>query len=507
MGRSKRNRSPKPSFKSADGLLTPKAWGSGYDAANRSTRRGRIDWSTLETSDELPKWAREDLLRSGRWLKANVGFIKGLIKNSAMFIGWLTPHAQSTDIAWNKLRDKSFLARNKAKIVFDNAGKFNFRTAQTMMVERALGDGDILCVLTETPSGGARLAFYEAHQLANPKDADAKVWRDGVRINKAGNHIAYGVKDGDTVKIIEARDAFLFGKFDSVGHVRPHPPLAHAITNMVDVTETRGFLKLALKNSSLMGIVEEMDGGSNPNRAIGGMDTVALPGKPSTITTSDDTVVKTAQVFDGGQVQQTRPGSKYRILADERPHPNHVAYEEVIIRDIALGWGLPFEVVYSMYKLTGPGVRFVMAVAEKWIEQWQGELHDFVHRYWVYDTAKEIKAGRLPQCEDPDWMQKVKCTTRRSMTIDRGKEGKQRLDELSSGAATLADWCEETSGDDWRDHVDQVTEEHDYKVKACAAKGYTLDEVFKPRQGTATIDTEPKDATDPDESPDPPDDY
>jgi hypothetical protein len=489
MARKKRKNSKPPSFKQSGTIpAMPQSWGSGYDAANESMSRGKINWSALETSQELGSWDRTELLRSSRWLKANVGFIKGLIKNSAMFIGWLTPHAQTSDIEWNKARDKSFAAKNKSKIVFDSSGKFNFRTAQTMMVQRALGDADILIVLTETPSGGARVAFYEAHQLANPDDADSEIWKDGVRVDKQGAHVAYGVRSGDTVKIIFARDCILFGRFESVGHVRAHPPLAHAITNMVDVTETRGFLKLALKNSSLLGLVEEMDAGGNPNRAVGGMETVALPGRASTKKLSEESTIKTAEVFAGGQIPQTRPGSKYKVLTDSRPHPNHVAYEEVIIRDIALGWGLPFEVVYSMYKLSGPGVRFVMAVAEKWIEEWQAELHDFVHRYWVYDTAKEIQAGRLLECTDEDWMQKMKTTKRRSMTIDRGKEGKQRLDELTSGNGTLADWCEETSGDDWRDHVEQVVTEHAYKDEVCREHGYTVDQVFKPRQGTASID-------------------
>lgn len=478
--------------------LLPQSWGfgSGYDAANSSTRRGQINWSTLETSEELGEWDRAELLGASRWLKANVGLIKGLVKNSAMFIGWKTAHAQTTDTEWNKDRDKSFQARNKSKIVFDSAGKFNIRTGQKMMVERALGDADILVVFTETPSGGARCAFYEAHQLKNPKTKN-KRWKEGVLVSKTGAHLAYGVKDGDKVKVISARDAYLFGAFESIGHVRPHLPLSHAITNAVDITETRGYLKLALKNSSLFGVVEELDSGANPARgSVGGVATTPLPGAPATKQVEEDKKIKTAEVWDGAQAPELRPGSKLKTISDERPHQNHMDFDEVVIRDIALGWGLPFEVVYSMYKLTGPGVRFVMAVAEKWIEQWQEELDNFVHRYWVYDTAKEIKAGRLREPDDPDWMQNLKLTKRRSMTIDRGKEGKQRLDEIASGAGTLADWCEEVAGDDWRDHLDQVGEEFAYKKATAEKHGATMAEMFPPRQGAAKVETDSDDEPD-----------
>jgi len=212
-----------------------------------------------------------------------------------------------------------------------------------------------------------------------------------------------------------------------------------------------------------------------------------LPGR---LVTKDDgeNKIKTAEVFDGGQIPETRPGEKLTVLTDGRPHPNMMTFEEALLRDICHGWGLPYEVALSMIKLTGPAVRFVMSFAEQWIEDRQEQLDEFDRRFWVFDTACEIESGRLEAPSDPAWMQKLKLTKRRSLTIDRGKEGKQRLDELESGAGTLADFCEENTGEDWRDHVDQVVAEHKYKVKKCEESGFSLAQVFRPRQGTATVD-------------------
>jgi len=445
------------------------------------------------------------LIRDGRWLKANSGAIRGLIKNSAMLVGWKTTHAQTRDVEWNKERDRTFKARNKARLIFDNAGKFTFKTAQRMLLERSFEDGDILVVFTETPSGGARCAFYEAHQLSNPDGADASIWKEGVKINKAGAHLAYGVKSGDSVKVIDAQDAFLFGNFDSVGHVRPHPPLGYAINHAKDISETRGFLKLAIKNSSLFGVISEQAAGSNPNRIVGGMEaSVTMPGRASTRDdgTGTDRKIKTSEVFDGGVIPETRPGEKLSIVHDARPHPNQLSFEENLVDEIATGWGLAKEVVMILVKrLTGPGVRFVMSMASQWIEDKQEQLDEFCHRYWVYDTAKEIKSGRLRECTDDDWMQKLKLTKRRSLTIDRGKEGKQRLDEIDSGTATLADWSEETTGDDWRDLVDQVVAEHKYKVEASRVAGYKYTEVFRPRQGAASPEVEESEPPEPNQDP------
>jgi capsid protein len=462
-----------------------------HDAARASTRRGAIQWSTLDTKDEVTSYSRSKLIRSSRWLFANVGFVKGLVKNSAMLVGWKTAHAQTDDAEWNKERDRRFQNKNTTRNTFDVSSKFDYKTAQRMLLTRSFIDGDILVVFSKTETGAGRCAFYESHQLATPDGADPDQWDEGVRVNKQGKHLAYGIKSGSTVKVIPASSCLLFGNFDSVGHTRPHPPLSHAITHSLDITETRGFLKLGIKNSSLFGVVSEQSSGANPNRTVGGMEAaIPLPGKASTKEIGNGQKIKTAEVFDGGQIPETRPGEKLTVLTDGRPHPNQMAFEETLQRDVAQGWGLPYEVALSMVKLTGPAVRFVMAYAEQWIEDRQFQLDEFCRRFWVFDTACEIEAGRLPQPSDPNWMEKLKLTKRRSLTIDRGREGKQRLDELESGASTLADFCEENSGDDWRDHVDQIIEEHAYKVERCQSQGFTVAEVFKPRQGTAVVATE-----------------
>jgi hypothetical protein len=368
-----------------------------------------------------------------------------------------------------------------------------------MLLERSFTDGDILIVFAKTATGAARCAFYEAHQLANPENADPEKWREGVKIDSQGRHLAYGVRSGDKVRVIPASSALLFGQWESVGHVRPHPPLAHAITHTLDITETRGFLKLGLKNSSLLGIVSEKTAGGPP-RTVDGMTTAISMGRTVEKDDGNGGRIKTSEVFDGGQIPDTAPGEKLSVLTDGRPHPNALAFEDVLIRDIAQGFGLPESVVLSIIKLNGPGVRFAMEVADQWIKDRLDQLDEFCLRYWVFDTACEIEAGRLPECDDPYWMQKLKLTKRKSLTIDRGREGKQRLEEAATGFKTLEDWCEEETGDDWRDHVDQVIEEHAYKVNQCEAAGFRLADVFSPRQGAAVVSTE--EPPDPENSPD-----
>lgn len=483
----------------------PQSFGN-FDGANRSMRRGKIWWSTLDTRDELDSFSREELLRRCRWLKTNVGFYKGFIKNGAMLVGWMTPQARTADEEWNKAADLNFKHRAMAKTVFDVGGKFNFKTAQKMLMQKVLCDGDILPVLTESGNKGAAVAFYESHQLRNPKGAKKELWRDGVRTNPAtGRHLAYGLSDGKKVKVIGARDACYFGVFESPGNGRAHPPLAHGVTHAVDVTEVRADTKHGIKNAALMGIVSEMDSGNQRPRSRDGMEVTVPMGVHAAADVSSGSgggeakKMKTEEVLAGGQVVSGTAGEKFKVLTDGRPHPNQMEFIRELIHDIAHGYGLPPEAVGHMSKLTAPGLRFVLEVAKRWIEEWQLELVGWCHRYWVYHMAKEIKAGRLEQPKDENWMLGVEWTPRRSLTIDRGHDGKQRLDEIEGGHGTWADWFSDVDGSDWRVKVRQRVGEVAYAHQVCEELGVDYADVFRPRQGAAAPAMEEKQARDEDD--------
>lgn len=460
---------------------------SGYDGANRSIRRGRVHWQSLETRLELDSFSRDELLRRCRWLRANVGLVKGLVKNGSMLVGWMIPQARTTDEEWNPLADQNFKARAMSKSVFDAGGKFNFKTAQRMVLQRALCDGDLLTLFSETESKGARVAFYEAHQLRNPERSDKTKWNDGILTDGAGRHLAYGLGRGKNVQTYSARDACYFGWFESPGHNRAHPPLSHAVNHAVDITEVWADTKHGIKNSARFGVVSEFAAGAKNSRTLNGM-TAAIPGGiAGTAETADGKKVKTEEIWGGGQMPVGEPGESFKILTDGRPHPNQGMFIDDLVRDISMGYGLPPEVIHKMAKLTGPGVRFVMEFAGRWIEDWQLELVDWCQRYWVYHMAKEIKAGRLPVPNDDNWMLGVSWTPRRSLTIDRGKDGKQRLDEIDAGAGTLADWYSDVDGEDWRAKVKQRIAEVKFASDECAKSGMAYTDVFRVRQGAAAV--------------------
>jgi capsid protein len=482
----KRKRSPQghPATHQAPAASQPIALFSGYDGANWSEARGDVWWPTLDARLELDSFSREELLRRIHWLKANFGFIRGLIRNSADLIGWQTPQSQSGDPEWQDESEEYFRDCTGEAAAFDVAGKFDFDDAQPMLMRESLTNGDMLTVLTKWPDGSPRVAFYGTSQLENPPDCGPS-WRGGIQFTSSGRHMAYGIRDSLTgkVAVIPAGSCIYFGEFDSPGEDRPVPPLAHGVNHAHDITEVFAFTKQGIKSASLLGAVREQKENAKPRAKQG------LTGTSRVVKDANGNRFKVADVWSGAQIPELDPGETIKLLHDERPSQNVMDFIRTLIRDIAIGWGLPPEVVWEMLRMTGPGVRFVMDVADRWIKCRQKRHKSWGKRVWRYVIACGIQNGdlRMPKKDPKTGREKwwaVSFTSQRNLTIDRGQVSRAKLDELSAGVSTLSDW-EEMDGRDWKDRGKQRIREVAWLKAECAEAGLTYAEVFPPRQGAA----------------------
>ncbi len=506
--RTKKNRRLRQRSASAELLPSgqPKAYGFGgnYAGAQWSTDRGQVQWNTIDTRDELNNFERGELLRRIHWLKGHFGFALGLVNNSADLVGWHVPQAQSGDEDWDDAAEAAFQFCAGEEAAFDVSGKFDFETAQPMLMRAAFTDAHIFTVMTKWEgTGAARFAFYEASQLRNPENA-GKEWRDGIKVSKTGRHLAYGFHDpeSDTVVQIPASSVIYFGEFDNARQDAPVPKLAHAVLNSIDIMEIWGFQKKTVKISSLSGAVIERDMGAQP--ALGRRGIV---GATASVTTAAGEKFQQESVWDGGQINRLDPGEKMKILADNRPSPEQRQLILDLKRDISYGWGLPLEVVDAISELTGPGIRFVLDVAGNWIDCRRQRQKKWLRKVWRYVIACEIAAGRLglPKTKDgkkgKTW--NVSFTGRRLLTIDRGKESACRLNEIEAGVGTWAQW-EQLDGMDWKDRLKQRVREIRASLTECGITDPSPEQIyaaaFPPRQGSAA----PAAAADPNATDTPP---
>ena len=67
-------------------VLVPKAWGSPYESANWSPRRGHVPGaSPTDARNELTSGVRAELVRKSRYLHKNSGFVRELVANMAIY--------------------------------------------------------------------------------------------------------------------------------------------------------------------------------------------------------------------------------------------------------------------------------------------------------------------------------------------------------------------------------------------------------------------------------------
>jgi capsid protein len=326
------------------------------------------------------------------------------------------------------------------------------------------------------------VAFYEAHSLANPESPSAE-WVDGVKVNpRDGTHTHYGFLGIDgKVKVIPASAVIYYGEFESPGHTRAVPPLAHAVNHAIDITEIRADTKHNIKTAALFGVAREVEKGApatKSQRGIGG----ALNELRTLNSAGNETRFESREVYGGAQIPELPPGHKLSVIHDDRPSPNQTAFMDELIRDIATGYGLPPEVIWKMGSLNGPGVRFVMDYAARWIEKEQARLWDWAERVWWYFLSFETRQG-LGFPSSGDFLA-IEWIPQRDLTIDRGREGKQRLDEISRGVGTMSDWHKSMSGASGERKIMERIDEVKFGMEYAESQGVPYDRAFPAPAGS-----------------------
>ncbi len=506
--------------------MTMKAW-SGWDAANFSPARGYVYFPTLDTRRDLDSYSVYEMTRKSRWAYDNIGLATRCIDGPANMAGALTPVPLTADREWNQLALKSFNNNAAADLIFDVSGKFNFWSCQPMLSGNRMLDGRILAVLTESESKMARVMFYESHQFTNGEtDAANFGWQDGVRSTAQNKIIAFRLADGAPsdvtpdqparYKTIDAKDAVYHCQFRRPGRSAGAPALRHAINHLLDRSEIIGYVKVSAKNAAQIGY--QVVRNAPTFEPLPGLPPVGV-GPIRTDTLADNiTKIKVEEAMSGrGKIPEMNPGEEIKMLLDQRPHPNQIEFLDHLVRDIAWGLGVSSDILWNIAKLGGATARYVMADAQQTlIEPMQELLADqFCSRFYVYYIAKEMKAGRLRPCQDPEWWNHG-WQPQKKITVDIRGDGRMYLDMHRSGLISLKRFHAEL-GQNWQTETDEYLDERQYIIQGVNARTITIigpdgvsvtrpmtmDEAYPPQPGVSNVTERTTPADDPNAGGDP----
>lgn len=493
--------------------------GSGWRAAGDSVNRGYLYWPTTDTRRQMPSLTRNEILRRIQWLYNHFGFCRRLVHGMARLLGYLIPQPNSSDEEWNELAYESLMTVMGQSEIWDSKGRFDGFMGQIQDHISQFRDGDCLAVMTETPTGRARLAYYEAHQIKNGPDSSGPGWVDGVYLNRDGKHVAYSIQDGEDptkFSIVQARDCVYIGSFENRGQVRAISILTTAVLNMIDVVETRGFTKTAIKNHSRLGTVVEKDYNAPPSSHVGGL---GGGDNPQEFTLPDGTTqtVNMELVMNGAMTPQLPPGFKIKVVSDDRPSQNNMEFERALLTDCCYAADLSYNTLCDVSKITGPGIRFLNAELKRWIALRRYPQAKRMSRLAIWALSKEIKAGRLrkPKTKPGEnWWSRFEWIGLADMDIDGGRTAQTTVTDLQTGQTTwLHQWG--AKGVFWRRAIQQAIHEVIFaesecrrQVKAAGLKDglITARTVFPARFGitSVTAPVESASAPVPEDEPDAP---
>jgi len=417
-----------------------------YEAAGFSRKRPVIYGAhARDSSLDLSEWTRVELLKLARHMYRNVGLIKGAVDSIAAYsVGpGLRPQYRGADAEFGRLAEQYW--RDVVAPNPEVTGRMTW-TDLLLALSRSIDvDGDVFVIMTDK----GKLQVVEGHRVCEGDNYEST---DGVFVGKMGEPTAYLLELGETYRKISSDLVIHLMEMERPDQIRGGSNLARALNHVRDLKLLGEFEKDALKlQGSIAAVIT-----SNEGDALAGSG-----GFFGNIATSDlgDNSIAREQITSSATIPRLAPGEKIDMVAPNRPNNGFEPFAKFLIRDVAMGLGLPIEFVYDPASVGGAGMRFIVAKAQRRFEQRQRLLIDrFCNRVWRYFIGGAIANGDLPPAED---YRKVSWQTPKSLTVDAGREAQQAREDYKAGLISLQTYHGEL-GEDWVEQVDQIKAEQTY---------------------------------------------
>lgn len=444
----------KKSRKAKEGLTSrneTRARSSTYiDGLGRGDPHRRSIPTFFRQKDPIPKWERVDLIDMGRYLYSNDGIVKGAIDDLSRYSFPLIPQAKTIDSKWNVLAEGYFSdwAQNA-----DVKGRLHFYDMQRLASVCLDRDGDIGILHVNTDEG-IKLQLIEADIIRDAPNNKGD-WDQGVSYDKLGRAKSYSIldnpEDETSFRSVPASQMCLLFDPERADQQRGISSISHAVAHIRDKKEILAYEKAGVKNLSSFSAVLQSEYDEPDEDAFGltEIDGIDAQGSPTEITVSQ---------MQSGEIPILRKGEQLTAFQGNRPSSTFQGFLEFLVREFAVGLGLPYEFVWNTQSLTGPSQRFVMGKAQRKFEERQRLFYKLINKTWAMVIAQGIEQKELPAI---DGWQRCRIQTPAKLTIDIGREAQQERDDVSAGLMTRATHFGQR-GMDWQGEIDQQAKEFGY---------------------------------------------
>lgn len=410
-----------------------------WDATQDSVGRNAVVVvpAATDAKKEFTSGDRKTLLRLARYLRDNLGVTAGIITEMSRYsVGSnVMLQAQTTDENWNEQAEEYFRGWSESA---DITGRYSFGQLVDLWCQAMVGEGEVFAVKANVQDE-IKLQTILSHAI----DWKSDDYTDGIRYDSFGRPTRYRMASGRTLNAAAVRHIME----PRPNRLRGVPGIAHAANNLFDLRDILSFEKQGVKlNSAIAAVVKRANSSnSSGNRFLGHANKFV----------QEDTILTLEQVLGGAQIPQIGLQDDVKIHQSDKTSPTFQGFLEWLIRDMAVGFGMPYEFVWSAEKLQGTAQRFIMSKAQRRFEQIQTTFEPHITDIYRTVISRAIEAGQLPfnqqwgRCE---WIWP------KAATVDFGRESREERENIKAGIKSLKEHFAELQKD-WRTEMRQIASE------------------------------------------------
>jgi capsid protein len=417
-----------------------------WEGAEVDRFRRRPRGQRIGQDETLDYGVREDLLGEARDLCNKQGICNRIIRQYANYVvgdcqaRWIT-----ADAAWNKLAEQAFYDWS---LNCDLKSTITLKQKAKMHMMGLIRDGDSFAVKVDF-DGEPKIKDIEADRVGNYLSGNTNHDEDrivgGIKIDAIGRPMSYLIwertrcgqfKNVDQRKASEVLHLYDSTRFDAYRGVTHFAPV---LNHLRDLKETVAAQKAKQKLTSKLALMVR--------NALGGPQAGNIEVMSEDIDKATGASILTESFGEGGAIKYQFHGDEMEAFVANDPSDGWFRLTEYLLREIGVGLDLPFEFIWTMAGITGPGTRMMSKQAERTFRGKQDILEtrflNPVTAWWV--NFEMQPGGKLPF--NDEW-HKFKFQRPAHISIDAGRDSSSNLNELGAGVSTEGRIAEEQGEDD-----------------------------------------------------------
>lgn len=453
----------------------------GREAAVNYTRdRSIIFVPSAEDSVNPPASTRRDILQIARYLTNNFSLCERALTVSENYsVGQgLIANASTVDPVYNTAATDAF--DNWANSVFcSHNHSLTFYQMQRLLVREIITAGEVFLVMIKAESGYPQLMLVRAEDVRHSGDKDDKSV-DGILYDDFGKAVQYTVFVGGNFIKVEAGNVIHLMRPKNVGQLRGTSAFESGLNSARDIKDLFQLEKRAVKTHSALAVAVTRKDGQAGDGIFGDLAPIAPNSdSPARMTQGVERAFPGANIVLG-------EGEKIELLTSDRSTEGFHKFIETLMRQVCLSLSLPYEILINADKMSGAGIRFILADASAFIASLQTLLIDSaLRRIYTWVTASFIKEGKIPKPPTANpWA--VSFVAPASITVDTSRVSNAEISLLQNSLLTF-DQYYSARGKNWREELKQRAEEEKFLSDLSAEYGLDVNRLRALSAGAPSI--------------------